>query len=159
LFSWQKKHFDTIRTNYAHAEYFKKNQPFLEELYLENEWHNLSDMNQYIITKISKQILGSLTEFEDSRKYHLTKSKAERVKELLIKCGATEYISGPAAKDYLSEEFLAAAGIQLTWMDYNGYAEYPQLYPPFAHSVSIIDLLMNAGERAPEYMKSFGKGD
>jgi hypothetical protein len=156
--SWQKKHYDTIRSNYAHAEYFKKYQSFLEELYLERKWHNLSDMNQHIIAKISRQILGSPTEFEDSRKYHLTQRKAERVKELLLKCGATEYISGPAAKSYLPNDFLEDVGVELIWMDYSGYPEYPQPYPPFAHNVSIIDLLLNVGEQAPKYIKSFSKG-
>jgi hypothetical protein len=79
------------------------------------------------------------------------------VKELLIKCGADVYLSGPAARDYLAEEFLAEAGIQLIWMDYAGYPEYPQLYPPFSHQVSIIDLLFNTGDRAINFMKSFNK--
>ena len=40
-------------------------------------------------------------------------------------------------------------------MDYSGYPEYDQPYPPFDHNVSILDLLFCAGERAPQYMKSF----
>src|SRR3972149_8076204 len=153
--SWQLSHWASIKTNYAHSEYFKNYQSFFEEIYLGTQWRNLSEMNQAIIIRIARDLLGISTEFEDSRKYFLTQRKAERVKELLIKADATEYISGPAAKDYLSEEFLAEAGIQLTWMDYNGYAEYPQLHPPFTHQVSIIDLLFNTGERAVNFMKSF----
>jgi hypothetical protein len=41
-------------------------------------------------------------------------------------------------------------------MDYSGYPEYPQLYPPFVHEVSIIDLIFNTGPNASKYMKSFG---
>jgi len=155
--SWQLSHWASIKTNYAHSEYFKNYQSFFEEIYLGTQWRNLSEMNQAIIIRIARDLLGISTEFEDSRKYFLTQRKAERVKELLIKADATEYISGPAAKDYLSEEFLAEAGIQLTWMDYNNYPEYPQLHPPFTHQVSIIDLLFNTGERAVNFMKSFSK--
>jgi len=39
-------------------------------------------------------------------------------------------------------------------MDYSGYPEYNQLYPPFEHAVSIIDLIFNEGSQAPKYMKS-----
>jgi hypothetical protein len=40
-------------------------------------------------------------------------------------------------------------------MDYSGYPEYNQLYPPFDHNVSIIDLIMNEGPDAIQYMKTF----
>jgi hypothetical protein len=42
-------------------------------------------------------------------------------------------------------------------MDYSGYPEYPQLYPPFVHEVSIIDLILNVGPDAKKYMKSFNQ--
>ncbi len=155
--SWQSKHWSLIKTNYERAEYFKKYRSFFEEIYLGTKWCNLSEMNQAVIIKISRELLGISTEFEDSRKYSLIQRKAERVKELLLKCGTNEYISGPAAKDYLSEEFLAEAGIHLMWINYDGYPEYPQLHPPFTHQVSIIDLLFNTGEQAVNFMKSFSK--
>jgi hypothetical protein len=155
--SWQAKHWSLIKANYERTEYFKQYRPFFEDIYLGAKWRSLSEMNQAIVTRISRELLGITTEFEDSRKYALTQRKAERVKELLIKCGADEYLSGPAAKDYLAEEFLAKAGIRLEWMSYNGYPEYPQLHPPFAHQVSIIDLLFNTGSEAVNFMKSFSK--
>ena len=38
-------------------------------------------------------------------------------------------------------------------MDYSGYLEYPQLYPPFEHNVSVLDLIFNTGPKARMYMK------
>ena len=40
-------------------------------------------------------------------------------------------------------------------MDYSGYPEYPQLYPPFDHAVTALDLIFNVGPDAPSSMKSF----
>ena len=40
-------------------------------------------------------------------------------------------------------------------MDYAGYPEYPQLYPPFEHAVSIVDLLVHTGASAQLFLKSF----
>ena len=156
--AWQAKHWALIKANYERAEHFKQYRPFFEEIYLGAKWRNLSDMNQAVVMGISRELLGIKTEFEDSRKYSLAQRKAERVKEILLKCGADEYLSGPAAKDYLAEEFLADEGIRLEWMDYQGYPEYPQLYPPFTHQVSIIDLVFNTGEQAVNFMKSFKQG-
>jgi hypothetical protein len=45
------------------------------------------------------------------------------------------------------------AGIKVRFADYSGYPEYRQLYPPFRHDVSIIDLLLNEGPDAAAYMK------
>ena len=47
--------------------------------------------------------------------------------------------------------------IEVEWMDYSGYKEYNQQYPPFQHGVSILDLLFSEGENARLYMKSFDK--
>ncbi len=69
--------------------------------------------------------------------------------------GATEYISGPTAKGYMDEELLEQEGITLQYMDYSGYPDYNQLFPPFEHGVSIIDLIFNEGPEASKYMSSF----
>ena len=37
------------------------------------------------------------------------------------------------------------------------YKEYEQLYPPFEHGVSILDLIFNTGEDAYKYLKSTRK--
>jgi hypothetical protein len=42
-------------------------------------------------------------------------------------------------------------------MDYSGYKEYIQLYPPFLHRVSIVDLMFNMGPGSSEYLKSHTK--
>jgi hypothetical protein len=42
-------------------------------------------------------------------------------------------------------------------MDYSGYPEYDQLFPPFVHEVTVLDLILNVGPDAPRYMLSFLK--
>jgi hypothetical protein len=151
---WQKKHWSSIKQNYQKAPFFERYRPFFEYVFCEVEWRNLSELNQFVIKKISRDFLD-LTDvvFEDSRKYHLQTQKGDRVLELLQKVEATDYLSGPAAKSYLDERMLATANIELEWMDYAGYPEYPQLFQPFEHGVSVIDLLFNVGDEAINYMK------
>ena len=67
------------------------------------------------------------------------------------------YISGPAARDYIDENLFQAAGIALDYIDYSGYPEYQQLYAPFEHGVSILDLIVNTGPAATTFMKSFSR--
>ena len=84
--------------------------------------------------------------------YAGSEKRTERLVGLCRQAGATEYLSGPAARAYIDASLFEAAGITLTYMDYNGYPEYSQLYPPFDHHVSIIDLLVHVGPDALAYM-------
>lgn len=150
--SWQAKHWKTIQQNYGKCPYFSRYRAFFEDVYLGRRWQNLSELNQTLIRAISHELLGISTEFRDSRAYHASGHKLERLLELVTKAGADRYISGPAAKDYIDPARFSQAGIELVWKDYSGYPEYPQRYPPFEHGVSILDLLFNVGPDAPWYI-------
>lgn len=153
--TWQDDHWRRISANYRRAPFFDRYAGFFEDVYLNRQWGNLCELNHFLIRHLCRDFLHIETAFDDSRHYRLTSRKAARVLELLEQVGATEYISGPAAQSYLDEADFAKRGIHLTWMDYSGYPEYPQLHPPFDHHVSIIDLLFNVGAEATRYMKSF----
>jgi len=152
---WQKSHWGKIIQNYRDAKYFSDYKEFFEDIYLTNTWTNLSDMNQYIIKKIARDILGITTKFGDSREFGLSGVKEERYIPMLKEIKCTTFISGPSAKSYLTEEDMEKEGIELRWMEYNGYPEYSQLYPPFEHSVSILDLIFNEGPNMKDFMLSF----
>lgn len=151
--TWAKKHWNTIKQFYAKAPYFKEYTPIFEKLYkdVENE-DFLCKVNYLFIYKICN-ILNINTKISFSQEYGLIEGKTERLVDLVQKAGGTEYVSGPAAKDYIDEKQFQKAGIKLTWVDYSDYIEYPQLYPPFEHGVSILDLIFNCGPYASLYMK------
>ena len=151
---WQKKHWNLIKNSYSKAPYWNEYKEFFENFYMDKEWTNLSILNQYLIKTITKNFLGNKnTQFDDSRKYNLKEKKEARVLELLEKVGASEYISGPAAKSYISEQNFIDKNINLTWFDYVGYKPYEQLGQGFVHDVSIIDVLFNCGPEALLYTR------
>jgi hypothetical protein len=150
--TWQYTHWDRIRQHYARTPYFREYREFFEDIYIGRVWGNLSEMNQHVIRAISAELLGMRTDFADSRDCQLHSTKGDRVVELLKAVGATTYLSGPAGRSYLDESMFCRESIGLEWMSYEGYPEYPQLYPPFQHSVSVIDLLFNVGPSAPSFM-------
>ena len=152
---WQKQHWGKILSNYRTTPYFKDYRDFFEDIYLNRVWTNLSELNQYIIKKISVEIFGITTKFNDSRNFDLFGEKEKRYIPLLKQLGVTEYISGPSAKSYLTNQMLENEGIVLTWMDYSDYPEYQQLFPPFKHDVTVLDLIFNEGPNSKLYLKSF----
>ena len=151
---WDEKHWRSIVCNHSKAKYFTEYRELFEDLYLGCNETLLSRINYRFLTAIC-EILGIDTKLSWSMDYRLIEGKTERLVDLCKQAGATEYLSGPTAKGYIDEELFSEEGITLRYMDYSGYSEYNQLYPPFDHHVSIIDLIFNEGPDAPKYMRSF----
>ncbi len=154
--NWNKKHWNTIRFNYSKAKYFSEYRNFFEDLYLNCGYEYLTEINHSFLIAINS-ILSIKTNITRSEEYDLSGGQTGRLVNICKSLGATEYITGPAAGKYINEELFGQENIKLSWMDYSGYPEYNQLYPPFEHSVSIIDLIFNEGLNSAKYMKNFGK--
>lgn len=149
---WQKIHWETLRQQYSKCKFFSTYKGIFEEVYLQTEWRNLSELNQHLIKTISSKVLGCATEFADSRQFDLSGHKQSRLLDLIKKTGATRYVSGPAAKAYIDERDFEALDIELVWKDYAGYPEYAQKHPPFEHAVSVLDLIFNEGPNCAWYI-------
>ncbi len=142
--NWQALHHKSITYAYKNAPYFCQIAALIDEVYLEHKWNSLVQLNRFLIEKISA-LLGIRTKFIDSKNLDLSGERVERLINILKQLNATEYISGPAAKDYLkdSEHLFSQNVIRLTYKDYSDYPHYKQMCEPFSHAVSIIDLLVN----------------
>src|SRR5688572_27166187 len=149
---WAERHWKTLRAAYARATHFALVAPAFEPLYAGARFTHLSALNRALIGAVCS-FLGIRTRLSSSSDYSLSPGRSERLAALCEQAGATEYVSGPAARAYLDEAAFSAKGIRVEWFDYGGYPEYPQLWGPFAHEVSVLDLLFNCGNAAPRYMK------
>lgn len=149
---WASAHWKALTQNYRRAPYFVEIAAWLEPLYLGKTFTHISHLNRCFIEAICIY-LGIKTTITNSWDYTLLDGKTERLADLCLQVGGTEYISGPAAKDYVDEKVFSDLNIHLTWFDYAGYPEYPQLWGEFTHGVTILDLLFNCGKAAPRYMR------
>lgn len=151
LNNWSKKHKSTLQTIYGKAPYFKEYKDVIFEIY-DTPSTNLSEINRLFIEKICT-ILAIETKIIDSRELNLEGDKVGRLIDACKKLNATKYISGPSAKNYINEVLFNENNIEIEWMDYADYKEYNQLYPPFEHGVSILDLIFNEGPNARSFLK------
>ncbi|RUP29375.1 MAG: hypothetical protein EKK45_10770 [Curvibacter sp.] len=149
---WAAVHWKTMVQNYRHAPYFQEIALWLEPLYLDKKYTYISHLNRCFIEAICNY-LEIKTVITNSSDYTLLDGKTERLSDLCIQVGGTEYISGPAAKNYVDEDIFSNNGIKLTWFDYAGYPSYPQLWGEFTHGVTILDLLFNCGRDGSRYMR------
>jgi hypothetical protein len=141
---WQEEHYKTLLHSYRPARFFRQIEPLLADFYQSRRWTRLGELNHHCTETIAR-LLGLKTRFLHAKDFRLEGGRVERLVSLLTQLGATEYLSGPSARDYLkgSEELFARAGIRLLFKNYSGYPEYPQLHRPFEHAVSIVDVLAN----------------
>ena len=149
---WQEKHWKTLEANYRRASHFAEVASVFEPLYRQGSYSYLSALNREFIEVVCRY-LGISTKIANSWDYDLVEGRTDRLVALAAQAGAHEYISGPSAKNYIDESAFASHGIKLTWFDYAGYPEYPQLWGGFSHEVTILDLLFNCGRDAARYMR------
>jgi WbqC-like protein family len=151
--SWGYRHWKTLTHNYATTPCFDDFRKPIEELYRAAVDRRLSAVNRLFLQAVC-ELLGIETQFTWSTDYEANGAKTERLVSLCRAASATAYLSGPSAREYMDESLFEDAGIELEYMDYSGYPEYPQQHPPFDHAVTILDLLFNTGSEAPLFMKT-----
>ena len=151
---WRAKHWKTIAQTYSKSAYFKDVKPLLEPLYMASDETRLSSINYAFIMAING-FLGIETQLRWSSDFQLEGDRNERLINLCKAVGADTYLTGPSALDYMDKDLFVRAGITVEITNYAGYPEYTQLYPPFEHAVSVIDLMFNAGRDSRRFMKSF----
>lgn len=150
---WNNKHWKTISQNYSKARFYEEYKDFFGDLYnnkMDSKY--LSEINYSFISAINK-ILGIKTKLTWSTDYTNISGQTENIINLCEQAGADIYLSGPSAKNYIDESIFKENKIELTWMNYDGYKEYNQLYQPFNHAVTVLDLIFNEGNNAINFIK------
>lgn len=148
---WNETHLKAIQQAYSKAPHFDRYRPLLESFYQRRD-EFLADFTIEFSIALARELGNTHTRFlRSSEIAGITGQKTDRLIQILQAVGATHYISGPSARDYIENEKFEQAGITLEYMQYD-YPEYPQLYPPFDPQVSVLDLLFMTGSEAPSYI-------
>ena len=140
---WRKNHLETIRRNYSKSPYIEDVLKIVSSVYEDISIHTLSNFNQSLIRRIS-DYLGIKTIFRNASEFSQEGDRVERLISICDQLGATTYLSAPAAKDYIGDEF-EESGFMLQWMEYGPFEEYEQNVDTFSDYVSIIDTIAALG--------------
>lgn len=115
---WQDHLANSIRGRYVGAKHWKTRGPDLIERISAVEGSNLADIN-IALMEVVRDLLGITTELVVTEPPH--EAGLERVLEVLQQVGATSYLSGTGARDYIRDEGQARfdeLGIELVWSDH-----------------------------------------
>jgi hypothetical protein len=145
--NWAQSHLQKIRLSYQKAPFFDQEFSWLREILLDiaqNDTH-ISRITAKLTMAIAQRIGIQNTQFLYASEIPIeTSSPSDRLLRIVQVLGGSSYLSGPSAQSYLDVSQFEIAGVSVEWMRYN-YPVYPQLYPPFTHQVSILDLMLMVG--------------
>jgi hypothetical protein len=145
---WKWKHLRSVDAYYRKASHFQQYFPALETIY-GKDWDRLVSLDLEMLSFFLRA-LGIHTPIRLSSALQVPGKGTERLRDLCLAVGADRYLSGAyAGERYLDVECLKAAGIRTVFQQWKCPA-YPQLFPEtgFVPDLSILDLLLNHGERS-----------
>ena len=139
---WRRKHRSTIEQLYAQAPFLDEILPPFVEL-LNQPWERLVDLD-IATTEWLAQTFGISTPRFRSSSLRIGWDRNERLLNFCRHFGATRYLTGDSARDYLDVPRFEAIGVEVQWHGYR-HPVYPQLHGEFIPYLSALDLILNAG--------------
>lgn len=152
---WARKHWATLKMNYAKAPFFRQYAPVYEALYAQS-WTGFMPMCRAFLEQHLRD-LRIATTLRYSSEMDVEGAKSELVLNLCRAVGATTYLSGALGRNYLDEAAFTAAGLQVRYQDY-AHPTYTQCQPGFEPYMGILDLIFNHGPAARDILLGKSKG-
>ena len=147
---WATKHLETIRQSYARAPFLHDYLPELEEL-LMRPWERLVDLDIAVVALMARW-LGLRRQIERSSTLGIAGDRSDRLLRICQRFGATNYVSGDSARDYLDVALFERSGMGVEWQRF-AHPVYPQLHGEFAPFLSTLDLLLNCGAASRDVLE------
>jgi hypothetical protein len=139
---WRKDHLKKIKENYQKSPFFDEIFPLILSLY---------DEPTILMAEFNLKAIELLMDLFDVRlPYVLASELSARGKsnklliEQLQEVGASQYLSGNGARDYMESDKFIEAGIEVVWQQF-AHPVYPQQFGAFVPYLSAVDLLFNCG--------------
>ncbi len=149
--NWPREHIGRITSSYRRAPHFEQYCDGLFKI-LNQRHRTISELN-YATISWTMSVLEIKTPVRWSMEFKPEGIKTDRIIDILKKIKATDYVVGPAARDYIETDKFRTSNIGLEFKSYD-YPEYPQGQGPFDPCLSIIDLIFNCGPHSKKYLKS-----
>lgn len=148
-----RDHIRAIEFNYRTAPFFDAWFPSIRALLDEPETR-LCHLNIRIITTLARA-MGIATPFEVASVLGGRGKRSDLMIDLCVRVGASRCLSPIGSADYLATEYdpVRAPGLELVFHNYE-HPVYRQMFEPFMPFASVIDLLLNEGDRSLATMRS-----
>ena len=143
--NWRKKHFTSIDLNYKKAPYYNKYINGLADIY-NRDFEKLLDVDVALI-EFFKQELGISTPTVFSSDLHAYGERNEKIVNICKKLKADVLYDAQGAEEILNLDIFKANNIKCEFQHFQ-HPVYHQQHGDFISHLSVIDLLMNEGEKS-----------
>jgi len=148
---WRAEHLLSLSHCYARCPHYRDMFALAECIY-GFEANNMAAFNRHAIEKLAGY-LGLAVEFRLSSEMGIGGASTGRLVALCERLGATSYITGHGALQYLDHEAFEARGIKVEYMSYLKIP-YAQPYGAFTPFVTCLDAIANCGKDAAALLQS-----
>jgi hypothetical protein len=149
---WQEKHLTALRQTLSGLPYAHAAIDALEPT-VRAPYDSLAELN----IALFEQLAGMMqlrARFMRSSQWQIESTASEKVLHVLQHVGATTYITGHGARNYLDHALLESHGIATEYIDY-ALPPYPQKFGAFNPYVTVLTLLAAVGQtQAVDYLNS-----
>ena len=118
---WRDEHIKSITYAYSKAPYFHLIESFVLPIIGDSSIKTLSEINQSLITSISRNIFKLKTRFHSLTEETNYDNPSKRIAKLVESFGGTTYLSGPSGSNYLDTRDFLEANIVLKFIDYGDF--------------------------------------
>ena len=143
--TWKAQHLRALDMHYARAPYRNRYLAQLREIY-SAPWNKLSDLNKATVQWLL-EAYGITTPVHRAVDYAARDEPTDRLIDLCRAVGATEYLAGPGAEQYMDKPRFESSGVRLDIQAFQ-HPIYRQAYEPFEPNLSALDLLLMQGPDA-----------
>ena len=154
---WQRKHLKSFEASYRRAPFFDEVMKCIYHIY-DRHYDFLIDVDMDIVYTVM-QYLSLRKKILFSSELGIPGKKDEKLLHICKAVGATNYLSGAAAVDYLREDIFKEDGISVEWQNYI-HPFYNQLWLKnhgFISYLAIIDMLFNHGKDSLDILSGVKK--
>jgi hypothetical protein len=148
---WKDNHLRQIKDSYRLYPNFKMIYNFLTECFYKSDSLNLLE-NLYNINLALIDFLKIKTKIHYSKNFSIKTNKQDKIIKICKQIGASIYLTGPLALNYLETKLFEKENISVEFINYKKYNyEIQNKKHKFIENLSIVDLLMNEGSNS--YLK------
>ena len=143
---WQHKQIQAILSNYSKAPHYHYLDDFFEEIF-SSSWESISQLNIAAVRGLVR-VLGIDTPlFVASELGEFPQDPDERLIAITRHFNGDTYLAGSGGRQYMDLKKYGKQGISVKFQDFQ-HPEYDQLFGKFEPYMSVIDLILNHGDKS-----------
>lgn len=150
---WRTQHRDMLKQAYSRAPYRAEMLALVDQVF-SKEYLVIADLARESTLFLANYFgLVEGREFGSSSKMGVAGKGGQRLCDLCLLLGASVYVTGHGARNYLDHELFDKSGIRVEYMKYR-MTPYQQLHGGFTPYVTALDLIANCGKERTDVICS-----